>query len=253
MPGRTQSITRSVKQEHSKREAGDQEMRRSKRAENGVVILLKGTVAERLRVEIVKGRLRPGEKIVEGSWARALGVSQASIREAINILAKDGLVTKAQGRSARVVNLSAEDVLQIYEMRGVLEGLAARLAAEKRSDTAGVEKELSSMQLSAERDDVAAILDANLRFHLGLCELSGNAYLVESACTLMVPFFAFVRIRALASGQSASLWVKDFSAYRRIVELVKEGEGEVVEQYVKKVMARIAATAYASWERKTHL
>jgi DNA-binding GntR family transcriptional regulator len=228
-------------------------MRRPKRAENGVVILLKGTVAERLRVEIVKGRLCPGEKIVEGSWARAFGVSQASIREAINMLAKDGLVTKTQGRSARVVNLSAEDVSQIYEMRAVLEGLAARLAAEKRSDTAGVEKELSGMQLSAQRDDVAAMLDANLRFHLGLCELSGNTYLVEQAYTLLVPFFAFVRIRAIASGQRASLWAKDFPAYRRIVELVKEGEGEIVEQYVKKVMVRIAATAYASWERKPDL
>jgi len=227
-------------------------MTNSKRAENAHVILLKATVAERLCVEIVKGRLGPGEKIVEGSWARTLGVSQASIREAINILVKDGLVTKAQGRSARVVNLSADDVRQIYEMRGALEGLAARLAAEKRCDTARVEKELRTMQRSAERNDLASLLDANLRFHLGLCELSGNAYLAEQAYKLLTPFFAFVRVRALASSQNASLWAKDFPAYRRIVELIQEGESEIVEQYVKKVMVRIAATAYGSWERQPH-
>jgi DNA-binding GntR family transcriptional regulator len=231
------------------RETGDEQMRRSKRAENANVILLKATVAERLCVEIVEGRLGPGEKIVEGSWARKLGVSQASIREAINILVKDGLVTKAQGRSARVVNLSADDVRQIYEMRGALEGLAARLAAEKLGDTAKVEKELSTMQRSAERHDLAGLLDANLNFHLGLCELSGNTYLVEQAYKLLTPFFAFVRIRAIASGQSASLWAKDLPAYRRIVELIQEGESEIVEQYVRKVMVRIAATAYGSWER----
>ena len=93
-------------------------MRKSKRGDNGDVILLKYTVAERLRAEMVKGALKPGEKIVERRWANAFGVSQASVREAINLLANDGFVTKALGRSARVVNLSAEDVGQIYEMRG---------------------------------------------------------------------------------------------------------------------------------------
>jgi DNA-binding GntR family transcriptional regulator len=99
------------------------------------------------------------------------------------------------------------------------------------------------MQSSAERNDLAALLDANLSFHLGLCPLSGNTYLVEQAYKLLTPFFAIVRIRAIASGQSASLWAKDFPAYRHIVELIQEGESEIVEQYVKKVMVRIAATA----------
>jgi DNA-binding GntR family transcriptional regulator len=69
-------------------------MTKSNRTHNGDVILLKHTRAERLRAEIVKGVLRPGEKIVEGVWGRTFGVSQSSIREAINILAKDGFVTK---------------------------------------------------------------------------------------------------------------------------------------------------------------
>jgi DNA-binding GntR family transcriptional regulator len=225
-------------------------MRKSKRGDNGDVILLKYTVAERLRAEMVKGALKPGEKIVERRWANAFGVSQASVREAINLLANDGFVTKALGRSARVVNLSAEDVGQIYEMRGALEGLAARLAAEKGDDTVDVQKALSTMERSAQKDDVAALLDANLAFHLGLCRLSGNSYLIDYACRLLTPFFAFVRIRAIASGQSASLWAKDFPAFRRILELIKEGEGETAEQYIKRLMVRIAATAYGSWERK---
>jgi DNA-binding GntR family transcriptional regulator len=225
-------------------------MRKSKRSDNGDVVLLKHTVAEQLRAEMVKGALKPGEKIVERRWANTFGVSQASIREAINLLATGGFVTKALGRSARVVNLSAEDVMQIYEMRGALEGLAARLAAEKRADTAEVEKALSTMERSAQKDDLAALLDANLAFHLGLCRLSNNSYLIEQAYRLLPLIFAFIRIRAIASGQSASLWAKDFPPFRRIVELIKEGEGETAEQYVKKVMARIAATAYASWERK---
>jgi len=225
-------------------------MKNSKRTDTGDVVLLKHTVAERLRGEIVRGVLRPGEKIVEGIWARTLSVSQASIREAINILAKAGFVTKALGRSARVVNLAVEDVKQIYQVRVVIEGLAARLAAERGSDTAKLSNELGKMQASAEKNDVASLLDANLAFHLELFRLSQNEYLKDYAFRILPPFFAFVRIRAIVSGQNASIWAKDFVAYRRIVDLVKEGEGETVEQYIKGVMARIAATAYDSWEKK---
>jgi DNA-binding GntR family transcriptional regulator len=106
------------------------------------------------------------------------------------------------------------------------------------------------MERFAQKDNVAALLDANLAFHPGLCRLSDNLYLIDHAYRLLTPFFAFVRIRALASGQSASLWAKDLPAFRRIVELIKEGEGETVEQYIMRIMVRIAATAYASWERK---
>jgi DNA-binding GntR family transcriptional regulator len=106
------------------------------------------------------------------------------------------------------------------------------------------------MQASAEKNDLASLLDANLAFHLELCRLSQNEYLKDYAFRILPPFFAFVRIRAIVSGQSASIWAKDFVAYRRIVDLVKEGEGMIVEQYIKGVMARIAATAYDSWEKK---
>jgi DNA-binding GntR family transcriptional regulator len=214
------------------------------------VVLLKNTVAERLRGEIVQGVLQPGEKIVEGGWARSMGVSQASVREAINILAKEGFVTKALGRSARVVNLNAEDVKQIYQVRGVMEGLAARLAAEQGGDTSKLIHALEKMKASAAKDDVASLLDGNLAFHLELCRLSHNSYLIEHVQRILPPFFAFVQIRAMVSGQSASLWSKDFVAYQRIVDLVDEGEGEVAEQYIHRVMARIAATAYDSWEKK---
>ncbi|MCU1314411.1 MAG: transcriptional regulator, GntR family, partial [Acidobacteriaceae bacterium] len=70
--------------------------------------LVKDEVADRLRAEIASGALRPGIRIIEGHWARKFGVAQASIREAINLLAQEGFVTKASGRSARVVNLTEQ-------------------------------------------------------------------------------------------------------------------------------------------------
>lgn len=213
--------------------------------------LVKHALAERLRAEIVSGGLRPGVRIVEGTWGRRLGVAQASVREAVNILAHEGLVSKASGRSARVVNLSEEDVMQLYQVRGALEGLAARLAAERGAETAGLANAMDDMRRAASKGLGAELLDADLEFHVELCRISGNGYLFEQARRVLLPFFAFVRIRMLASGQKTSVWDRDLEAHQRILDLIDEGEGRVAEQYVSRVMSRFARTAYGNWERKS--
>ena len=211
--------------------------------------LVKHALAERLRAEIVSGALKPGVRIVEGTWGRKFGVAQGSIREAINILAQEGFVAKASGRSARVVSLSEDDVRRQYELRGALEGLAGRLAAEHKADTAALQKAINSMRHSAKRNRAPELLDADLAFHLELCRLSGNEYLLEHARRILLPFFAFVRIRVVASGQGTSPWDRELEAHQRILDLVREGEGRVVEQYIQQVMARFAVTAYEKWEK----
>lgn len=212
--------------------------------------LVKHALAERLRAEIVSGALRPGMRIVEGTWGRKFGVAQGSIREAINILAQEGFVSKASGRSARVVLLSEADVLELYELRGALEGLAARLAATRKADTANLKERLDAMRRAAKKGNTEALLNADLEFHLELCGLAGNAYVLEHARRVLLPFFAFVRIRVIASGQTTSAWDRDLEAHQRIIDLISEGEAHVAEHYIQRVMERFAATAYDNWEKK---
>src|ERR1700739_452617 len=123
-------------------------------SENNRDTLVKQALAERVREEIIAGRLPPGVRIVEGTWARKFGVAQGSIREAINILAQEGFVVKASGRSARVVKLSEDDVRKQYELRGALEGLAA----EHKADTAALQKAIDSMRHSAKRNRAPELL-----------------------------------------------------------------------------------------------
>ena len=212
--------------------------------------LVKDTVADRLRAEIANGKLRPGARIVEGFWARKLGVAQGSIREAINLLAQEGLVTKASGRSARVVSLSEQDVLQIYEMRGVLEGLAARLLALRTHEVPQLEQALETMRRSAKEGSAAALIESDLKFHLELCRLSENPYLLDHARKVLLPLFAFVRIRVMSSDQKTAAWGQDLEAHQRIVDLIREGQGDVAQMYVQHMMARFALMAYDTWEKK---
>ncbi len=212
---------------------------------------VKHDLADRLRTEIINGSLPRGVRIVEGKWAQKFGVAQGSIREAINILALEGFVNKESGRSARVVQLTEKDVAQLYELRGALEGLAARLAVEMRPDLSKIQAAVDSMRRAANEGNCETLLQHDLQFHIELCELSGNPFIVEQSRRLLVPFFAFVRMRVAASGQTTSPWDKDLEAHQRIIDLVREAEGEVAEQYVKKAMARFAKTAYDNWENRT--
>jgi DNA-binding GntR family transcriptional regulator len=212
--------------------------------------LVKHHLAERLRAEIISGALAPGVRIVEGKWAAKLGVAQGSIREAINILAQEGFVTKESGRSARVIHLSEQDIAQLYELRGAIEGLAARLAASSSPNLIALQSAADEMRQSVVAGSCEGLLDCDLRFHLELCELSKNPHIVEHARRILLPFFAFVRIRVAASGQETSAWDKDVEAHQRIIDLLREGEGEIAEQYVKKAMQRFAKTAYDNWEKR---
>ena len=212
--------------------------------------LIKHSLAKRLKGEIVTGALKPGARIVEGTWGRKLGVAQGSIREAINILAQEGFVTKASGRSARVLSLSEQDVLDLYELRGALEGLAARLAVVRHADPATLEELVVAMRKASRDRKLEDLLDADQRFHLELCKLSGNPYVVENARRVLLPFFAFVRIRVITSGQSTDAWGRDLEAHQRVVDLIREGEGAIVEQYVHRIMARFGSSAYQNWEKK---
>ena len=215
---------------------------------NGFV---KHDLADRLRTEIMNGSLPTGVRIIEGKWAQKFGVAQGSIREAINILALEGFVNKESGRSARVVHLTEKDDAQLYELRGALEGLAARLAVQTRPDLSKIQSAVDRMRHAANEANCEALLQYDLQFHLELCELSGNPFIVEQSRRLLVPFFAFVRMRVAASGQTTSPWDKDLEAHQRIIDLLREAEGEVAEQYVKKAMARFARTAYDNWENRT--
>lgn len=209
--------------------------------------LRKQEIAEQLLAEIVSGALAPGKQISERAWAAKFGVAQASIREAINILAHDGFVTKESGRSARVVSFSAEDVVQIYQVRAGLEGMAGYLAASIEADVSSLQAIVQEMRHAFEKDDSKTLTDWDLQFHLELCRISGNPHLFNHAQKILKPFFAFVRMRVTVSGQGTSAWGQDVDAHQHVVELIQEGEAELTEHYIKKYMVRFAVTARKNW------
>ena len=109
---------------------------------------------------------------------------------------------------------------------------------------------MDTMRESARTGDRERLIDCDLLYHLLLCELSHNQYLIEHARRILVPLFAFVRMRVCVSGQSTSAWERDLEAHQKTIDLIREGESEVVEQYVKNVMERFAKAACDYWEKR---
>jgi DNA-binding GntR family transcriptional regulator len=209
--------------------------------------LVKKTLADKLLAEIMNGTLPPGTRIIEVKWAQHFGVAQGTIREAINLLERDGFVTKEGGRSARVINLTETDVIQLYQIRGAIEGLAASLAAQTQPNFSNLQSIVDGMRRAAKAKSASNMLDWDLKFHLELCNLSGNKHLSDYAQRMLMPFFAFVKLRMISGGRGTSVWDKDLDSHQRVVDLLREGDGEMAEQYVKKAMIRFAKTAYDNW------
>ncbi len=133
-------------------------------------------VVETLRAAITSGRFAPGQRLVEKDLCDLLGVSRPSVREALRELESEGLISTIPNRGPLVSTLSARDAASIYEVRGVLEGLAAKLFAERATDEQIAELSASVDRLEAAyaTGDVERILVAKKAFYDVLLEGSQN-------------------------------------------------------------------------------
>ena len=133
-------------------------------------------VAERLRQQIFARALEPGSWIDEQKLSREFGISRTPLREALKVLAVEGLVTMKLRRGAYVTEMSADDVTQVYHLLGLLESDAAGEVAR----SAGAE-ELAELRALHERLEKQvrqreAFFASNERFHLRLLEIAGNRW-----------------------------------------------------------------------------
>jgi DNA-binding GntR family transcriptional regulator len=198
---------------------------------------VKVNVAGILREEMMSARLKPGDPIVEGKWAAKLKVARASVREAINILWAEGFVQKGLARSARVTAFSQEDVVQIYETRVALEGMAARLVATRKPDLSELDQLVADMRSAAQCENVRTFRERDLSFHLLICEKSGNRFLLEHIRELLVPFFAFVVLRRKSAMGDLN---RDCEEHRRILEAIRSGDPDSAQRDVTTILQRFS-------------
>jgi GntR family transcriptional regulator, vanillate catabolism transcriptional regulator len=221
----------------------------------------KATVA--LRELLVQGRFRPGERLREVPLAAELNVSRIPLHLALERLAHEGFLEVRPTRGFVVRGFTSEDIHDAIELRGLLEGAAARLAAERLQDPHGlgslrkVSQEIVSLtrRRKLTMDAFARYIKLNARFHNDLLELSGSRMLrraIEQACSL--PFAspsAFLN-RQYLSPELHELFVISADQHCCIVDAIANREGmraEVLTREHARVASRNLDDALKSRER----
>jgi DNA-binding GntR family transcriptional regulator len=205
---------------------------------------------ELIREAIVDGRLPPGKRLKEEELARELGISRTPVREALLILQAEGLVDAAPNRGAAVRSHAADDLEDLYQLRALLEGYAARRAAANISEAAVADLKASCDRFeSLIEGDVQELVKENLLFHNVILDAARSrrvAELIRKVIELPLVYRSYIwysidqrRIsahyhrqitRALESrdGERAELVMKEhvFEARDTLVARVREQQGE---------------------------
>lgn len=140
---------------------------------------LRGQIFNKLRNRILKGEYKEGELLQEIKISELFGVSRTPVREALKQLELEGLVTMLPNKGAKVSTISDNDIKDIYDIRCLIEGLAARWAAEKITDEQlnNMKKILDLAEFYTLKNDINSIAEQDSKFHKALYEACSSKYL----------------------------------------------------------------------------
>ena len=194
-------------------------------------IPLADEVAEMLRERIYTHRYPTGSWLRQELLSAELGVSRTPLREALRILEQEGLVQVVAGRGARVVTGDVNTLLDAYELRAVVDGLAARLAAE-RSTTGRARPLRRAIEIQRTAVDPWSPRDytqANVDFHEEIIHLSGNEFVLNQLTILRMTAQVFTPV-ALIRPENALRAITEHSA---ITDAIEAGDGPEAERLAR--------------------
>lgn len=195
------------------------------------------TIADKVHAllsrEIAAGTYRPGERIHEKALAERLGISRTPIREALLRLETEGVVICTSRRSYNVRILTADDVREIYETLGLLEGAAAAAVTDKLevSDFEELERLNQSMVEAAAAADLHAFGRWNRQFHHVFLDKVDNAVLRETCDHVRGPLYTF----PVHPGSLAAWLGKSVEEHREIIRLARARDAAAVGAYFRDV------------------
>lgn len=169
---------------------------------------------------ISDGSLAPGQRITQEDIAEKLAVSRQPVLQALRLLKKDGFVQDAPGRGVLVTPLDAQWTLKVYQVRGALDALAARLAAAKRTR---LDPALITQGRKATRGrDIQAMVDADLAFHKAIYDASDNPLIAQSALQHWQHLRRVMGAVLQSSTQRSTVW----DEHAAIADAIAAGDAE---------------------------
>jgi DNA-binding GntR family transcriptional regulator len=188
---------------------------------------------------ISDGSLAPGERLTQEDIAEKLAVSRQPVLQALRLLKKDGFVLDAPGRGVLVAPLDADWIAKVYQVRGSLDALAARLAAAQRFRLDA--RLMEAGRKAARGKNVKAMIEADLAFHNAIYGASGNPLIEQSAQQHWRHLRRVMGAVLQHSRQREALW----DEHEAIAKAIAAGDGDraalLIEQHSQRASKNLAA------------
>lgn len=200
-------------------------------------------VYEAILSQIMEGKFGPDARLVQEELAENFGVSRQPVQQALLLLRTQGILTQAPGRGLMVAALDARRVRDLYEVRGVLDGLAGAKAAERGSAAARAEgaKYIDAGFAAVESQSIAKLVNADMDFHFFIYRLSGNAHIAET-CAPHWSYFRCVMGAVLLHGETpGEIW----SQHRAVLDAIIDGDAASAEKLSRHHITHASATLTA--------
>ncbi len=192
-------------------------------------------VFNELKDAIIAGDLEQGSKVTEDRLAKQYGISRGPLREAIRRLESIRLLVRVPHAGMRVVILTSEIMEEIYTVREALEGMSARLAAQRMSDEdiASLSELLDKHQNSIDKSQGKHYFqrEGDLDFHFRIAKASHNKWLID---LLSSELYQLLRMCRQRSGQTPARPLQALQEHRRIVEAIQMRDPELAELLMRR-------------------
>ena len=192
------------------------------------LISLRGKVFYQLQNDILNGKYQPGDSLIETRLSEELGVSRTPIREAIRQLELEELVQSIPNKGAIVTGISAQDIEDIYTLRMMIEGLAARWAAEKISqdELEELKEALDLEEFYTQKKDSDHLIKFDTRFHEVIFRASKSKPLMHTLST----FHHYVQRARNVSFESPDRAQKALEEHKAIFNALNERDADKAEK-----------------------
>jgi DNA-binding GntR family transcriptional regulator len=193
---------------------------------------LREKILENIRDAILKGDLKPGERVSEPDIAERYGISRTPIREAFRQLESEGYLTVIPRKGAVVAKHSEKDIEEFYSIKSVLEGYAAQLAAERMTpkDIDKLEAINNRLEKLSKSKDVKTFFRVHNEFHEYFFRAAGNQKLQELIQQLLKKF-EYLRIASFSMPGRMEISVQE---HKKIIEAFRNNDGYLADLLVRK-------------------
>lgn len=184
-----------------------------------------------LKQRVFDGTLAPNQRLVETDLARELQISRTPIREAVQRLIVDGLVERSRARGIIVVELTAEEIEDLYVTRATLEGLAARLAAQRMSNHEYVtlQEIQEQMEIVLAAKDPLRLAHINFAFHTEILRIARNA----TTAKFMAQIHDALRRYGTTTLSLSDRATDAIAEHRKLLAALVDRDGDTAEQVAR--------------------